>query len=142
MEQRMSVVTIGVADLALSQKFYEQGLGWSLSSADEQIKFFQLNGLIFALYPWDALADDAQVPNERTGFSGVTLAYCARSKEEVNDVLEQAEEAGARITKPAQEVFWGGYSGYFSDPDGHLWEIAYNPYWKIDEKGNVYLDSP
>lgn len=142
MEQRMSVVTIGVADLALSQRFYEQGLGWSLSSADEQIKFFQLNGLIFALYPWDALAEDAQVPNERPGFSGVTLAYCARSKEEVNDVLERAKDAGARITKPAQEVFWGGYSGYFSDPDGHLWEVAYNPSWKIDEKGNVYLDSP
>lgn len=142
MEQRISVVTIGVADLALSQRFYEQGLGWSLNSADEQIKFFQLNGLIFALYPWDALAEDAQVPNERPGFSGVTLAYCARSKEEVNDVLERAKNAGAHITKPAQEVVWGGYSGYFSDPDGHLWEVAYNPYWKIDEKGNVYLDSP
>lgn len=142
MEQRMSVVTIGVADLALSQRFYEQGLGWSLSSADEQIKFFQLNGLIFALYPWGALADDAQVSNERSGFSGVTFAYCARSKEDVNDILKRAEEAGARITKPAQDVFWGGYSGYFSDLDGHLWEVAYNPYWKIDEKGNVYLDSP
>ena len=120
----MSVVTIGVADLTLSQRFYEQGLGWTIGFADEKIKFFQLNGLIFALYPRDALAEDAQVPNEQTGCSGVTLAYCARSKEEVNEVLERAEDAGAHITKPAQEVFWGGYSGYFSDPDGHLWEVA------------------
>lgn len=142
MEQRMSVVTIGVADLERSQRFYEQGLGWTVGYTGEQITFFQLNGLIFGLYPRDALAEDAQVPNERTGFSGITLAYCARSKEEVDEVLERAEDAGAYIIKPAQDVFWGGYSGYFSDPDGHLWEVAYNPYWKIDEKGNVYLDAP
>ena len=142
MEQRMSVVTLGVADLDRSQRFYEEGLGWTLSSAQEQIRFFQLNGLIFALYPLDALAEDAQVSNERAGFSGMTLAYCARSKEEVDAILEQAKDAGAHIAKPAQEVFWGGYSGYFADPDGHLWEVAYNPFWKIDEKGNVYLDAP
>ena len=142
MEQRMSVVTLGVADLESSQRFYEQGMGWTIGFAEDQIKFFQLNGLIFALYPRDALAEDAQVSNERTGFSSVTLAYCARSKEEVNEILERAKSAGARITKPAQEVFWGGYSGYFADPDGHLWEVAYNPFWKIDEKGNVYLDAP
>ena len=142
MEQRMSVVTLGVTDLDRSQRFYEEGLGWTLSSAQEQIRFFQLNGLIFALYPLDALAEDAQVPNERAGFSGMTLAYCARSKEEVDAILEQAKGAGAHIAKPAQEVFWGGYSGYFADPDGHLWEVAYNPFWKIDEKGYVYLDAP
>lgn len=140
MEQRMSVVTIGVADLARAQRFYEQGLGWAVSSADDKIRFFQLNGVIFGLYPWDALAEDAQVPPERAGFSGVTLAYCARSKGEVDTTLARAKEAGAQITKPAQEVFWGGYSGYFSDPDGHLWEVAYNPFWKIDEKGDVFLD--
>jgi len=142
MEQRMSVVTLGVTDLDRSQRFYEEGLGWTLSSAQEQIRFFQLNGLIFALYPMEALAEDAQVPNERAGFSGMTLAYCARSKEEVDAILEQAKDAGAHIAKPAQEVFWGGYSGYFADPDGHLWEVAYNPFWKIDEKGYVYLDAP
>ncbi len=142
MEQRISVVTIGVTNLAISQRFYENGLGWTIGSTAEQIKFFQLNGLIFALYPIDALAEDAQVPNKRAGFSGITLAYCARSKEEVKEVLKRAENAGARITKPAQDVFWGGYSGYFADPDDHLWEVAYNPFWKIDEKGNVNLDTP
>ncbi len=108
--------------MALSQRFYEQGIGWTLGSSEEQIRFFQHNGLIFALYPRKALAEDVQVPNEGAGFSGVTLAYCARSKVEVNEILERTKSAGARITKPSQNVFRGGYSGYFADPDGQLWE--------------------
>jgi len=142
MDQRLSVVTLGVANLDRSQRFYEKGLGWTLGSADEQIRFFQLNGMIFALYPWEALAEDAQLPARGTGFSGVTLAYCARSRAEVDEVLERAAQAGARIVKPAQEVFWGGYSGYFADPDDHLWEVAHNPSWHLDDKGNVSLEVP
>ena len=142
MDPRLSVVTLGVASLEESQQFYQQGLGWEPGSSDEQIVFFQLNGLILALYPREALAEDALVPNDGKGFGGITLAYCARSKEEVDEILNRAQSAGARITKPAQEVFWGGYSGYFADPDDHLWEVAYNPFWKIDDQGNVYLEAP
>lgn len=142
MEQRVSVITIGVSDLDAAQRFYAQGLGWNVGSADEQIRFFQLNGLIFALYPREALAEDARVTDGSKGFSGITLAYCARSEKEVDQVLARAKNAGATILKPAQSVFWGGYSGYFADPDGHLWEVAFNPFWKLDEAGNVYLDTP
>lgn len=142
MEQRMSVVTLGVADLERSRRFYEQGLGWKVGAAQEQIVFFQLNGLILALYPKAALAEDAQVADDAAGFAGITLAYCARSSVEVDEALARAHAAGARITKPALEVFWGGYSGYFADLDGHLWEVAYNPFWTIDEQGNVCLDTP
>ena len=138
----MSVVTIGVFDLDRSQEFYERGLGWALSVAEGRIRFFQLNGLILALYPLAALAEDAQVSSSEKGFSGITLAYCARSREEVNEILVRAEGAGATITKAAQSVFWGGYSGYFSDPDGHLWEVAHNPFWELDDVGNVYLQAP
>ncbi|VFQ42811.1 VOC family protein [Desulfoluna butyratoxydans] len=142
MDQRLSVVTLGVANLDRSQRFYETGLGWTVGSTEEQIRFFQLNGVIFALYPWEALAEDAGLPARGSGFSGVTLAYCARSRTEVEDILKRAEQAGARIVKPAQEVFWGGYSGYFADLDGHLWEVAHNPFWHLDAKGNVSLEVP
>ncbi len=141
MEQRLSVVTLGVADLDRSKRFYAEGLGWKAGNADAQIVFFQLNGIIFALYPRDELAKDALVPSDGGGFSGVTLAYCARSKEEVDKIIALAEAAGARIVKQPQDVFWGGYSGYFADLDGHLWEVAWNPYWKLDEQGNVFLAS-
>ncbi|MCG8565092.1 MAG: VOC family protein [Desulfobacterales bacterium] len=142
MEPRLSVVTLGVADLKTSQKFYEQGLGWTVASEEEQIVFFQLNGIILALYPREALAEDAQVPSDGNGFSGVTLAHCAHSKQEVDAILDRAKAAGARIPKPAQDVFWGGYSGYFADPDGHLWEVAHNPFWTIDDQGNMHLEKP
>jgi len=142
MEQRMSVVTLGVTDLERAQAFYEQGLGWTLGAAEGSIRFFQLNGLVLALYPRDALAEDAQVAGDDAGFAGVTLAYCTRSEEEVDEILHRAESAGGVIRKPAQKVFWGGYSGYFSDPDGHLWEIAHNPFWSLDEAGNISLDPP
>jgi uncharacterized protein len=142
MEQRMSVVTLGVTDLARSKAFYRQALGWTISADQGQIAFFQLNGMVLALYPRDALAEDAQVSAEGAGFTGVTLAYCTRSREETDEILVQVEQAGARIVKPAQEAFWGGYSGYFADPDGHLWEVAHNPFWTLDEKGNVNLEAP
>lgn len=92
-----------------------------------------MKGTQLALYPRAALAEDATVPAEGSGFSGITLAHNARSKEAVDALLQVAVDAGARLVKPAQEVFWGGYSGYFADPDGHLWEVAWNPYFEIDE---------
>jgi uncharacterized protein len=138
MEQRLSVVTLGVRDLERSRRFYE-GLGWQRGNKSEQIVFFQANGMIIALFPWDRLAEDAQVPPGGHGFRGVTLAYCTRSRDEVAAILAEAEKAGARIVKPAQDVFWGGHSGYFADPDGHLWEVAWNPEWALGEQGNVNL---
>lgn len=146
MEQRLSVITLGVTDLARSRAFYEQGLGWTVGGgAAEQVVFFQLNGIILALYPREALAVDAGLPVEGSGFAGIagvagiTLAHNVRRHEEVDEVLVTAESAGGRVVKPAQATFWGGYSGYFSDPDGHLWEVAHNPLWGLDAAGNVSL---
>ncbi len=145
MEQRLSVITLGVADLPRSRAFYEQGLGWAVGSAEEQVVFFQLNGIILALYPREALAVDAGLPAEGSGFAGIagiagiTLAHNVRRHEEVDEVLVTAESAGGRVVKPAQVTFWGGYSGYFADPDGHLWEVAHNPFWTLDSAGDVSL---
>jgi hypothetical protein len=139
MEQRVSLITLGVADLIRSREFYER-LGWRRSMAKaEGIVFFQLGGMAFALYPRDKLAEDANVPSEGRGFSGMTLAYNTRTREEVDSVLAQAAGAGAKIVKPAEGVFWGGYSGYFSDPDGFLWEVAWNPSFQIAEDGSVRI---
>jgi len=139
MEQRVSLITLGVADLIRSREFYER-LGWRRSVAKaEGIVFFQLGGMAFALYPRDKLAEDANVRSEGRGFSGMTLAYNTRTREEVDSVLAQAAGAGAKIVKPAEGVFWGGYSGYFSDPDGFLWEVAWNPSFQIAEDGSVRI---
>ncbi len=138
LEQRVSVITLGVADLDRSQRFYET-LGWKRGNRDEGVVFFQLPGSILALFSRTALAEDAQVPPAGTGFGGITIAYCARSREEVDAVLAEAEAAGATILKTARDVFWGGYSGYFADPDGHPWEVAWNPGWSLDEQGRVSL---
>ena len=140
MEQRISVITLGVADLDRSQRFYESGLAWKLGAEEGRIRFFQLNGLILALYPREELAGDAGLPSKGIGFRAITLAYNTRSRKEVEDILLKAESAGGSIVKPAQEVFWGGYSGYFADPDGHLWEIAHNPFWRLDDSGNIHLN--
>ena len=133
MEPRISIVTLGVSDLARSVEFYRDGLGLVLYDENtESIAFFQNKGTWLALYPRGALAADVGIPTEGSGFSGVTLAHNLRSKEEVDDLLEVAVSAGATLVKPAQDTFWGGYSGYFSDPDGYLWEIAWNPFFWIE----------
>jgi hypothetical protein len=132
MEPRISIITLGVSDMNRSVKFYRDGLGLPLPGGSEGIAFFELKGTWLALYPHDALAEDATVPPEGSGFPGITLAHNVRSKAEVDAVLRQAEAAGARIVKPAQDVFWGGYSGYFADPDGYLWEVAWNPQFPLD----------
>jgi catechol 2,3-dioxygenase-like lactoylglutathione lyase family enzyme len=143
MEQRLSLVTLGVADLARSRAFYEGGLGWRISPAStEGVVFIQLGGMALALYGYGALAEDAgvQAPAEAaSAFRGFTLAYNARDEAEVDAVLAQACAAGARLAKPAERVFWGGYSGYFADPDGILWEVAHNPFFTIEPDGRLTL---
>ncbi|MFP8890828.1 VOC family protein [Natrialbaceae archaeon A-CW2] len=127
MEPRITLVTIGVEDLDEAIKFYRDGLGFPMQDREEDsdVAFFELEGTWLSLYPRDLLAEDATVSGDGTGFSGVTLAHNVPSKDEVESVLTEAEAAGGRIVKPAQDVFWGGYSGYFADLDGHLWEVAY-----------------
>ena len=140
MEQRISVVTLGVSDMSVARDFYEQGLGWKAAEPqDEAICFFQMGGLVLALYPRDGLAEDATVPACGEGFRGITLAHNVREKHEVAAILDLAQRAGGTIVKPAQDVFWGGHSGYFSDPDGHLWEVAWNPFFQINERGEIVL---
>lgn len=139
MEQRVSIITLGVADLTSSREFYER-LGWRRSMAKaEGVVFFQTGGMALALFPRDELAKDANVAADGHGFSGISLAYNARSREEVDAVLAEAETAGGRILKRGQEAFWGGYSGYFADPDGYLWEVAWNPSFVIAEDGSIQI---
>ena len=134
MKPRISMITLGVRDLAASIAFYEKGLGLPREGVDENVAFFSLNGTWLGLYGHDALAEDAAVPADSSGFKGVALAHNLNSEAEVDAQLAQAEAAGATITKPAQKTFWGGYSGYFADPDGHLWEVAHNPFSWIGPK--------
>jgi uncharacterized protein len=139
MQPRISIVTLGVADLALSRAFYEK-LGFSASPASQgDIVFFAAGQIVLALYPHDELAKDAHVSAGGAGFRGVTLAHNVAAKDEVAAILADAEAAGGRVMKPAQDVFWGGHSGYFVDPDGHLWEVAWNPHLLPDESGRVTL---
>ncbi|MEM7010327.1 MAG: VOC family protein [Verrucomicrobiota bacterium] len=129
MQPRITMITLGVRNLARAIEFYENGLGFpKLENPSEDIAFFTLNGSWLGLYSWDELAEDAKVPPDGDGFRGVTLAHNCKSKEEVRQLLDQAVAAGATLKKPAQDVSWGGYSGYFADPDGHLWEIAWSPF--------------
>ena len=139
MEQRISLITLGVHNLATSTAFYE-ALGWQRSMRQaEGVSFFQCGGLAFALWPWTSLAADAGISPERSGVGGFALAYNTRTREEVDAVLAEVAALGAVIVKPAGEVFWGGYSGYFSDLDGHLWEVAWNPGFALDAAGAVTL---
>ena len=128
MRPRMSMITLGVDDLARSIEFYENGLGFPRYGDDENVAFFSLNGTWLGLYGREALADDAGVPSEGAGFNSFAIAHNVDSPEEVETVMNQAIEAGARLVKKPQKVFWGGFSGYFKDPDGHLWEVAHNPF--------------
>lgn len=126
MKPHVSVVTLGVRDLACAREFYAERLGWPIQQEQDNWVCFLLGGgsTAFALYPWDELAADARSEPDGSGFRGVTLAYVVRSDDRVDEVLAEAEAAGGTIVKPAQRAQWGGYSGYFADPEGYLWEIA------------------
>ncbi|MCB0636228.1 MAG: VOC family protein [Lewinella sp.] len=140
MRQQLHLITLGVADLDRALGFYEKGLGWTKSDASQgDIAFFNLGGVILALYPREALAEDARLPAQGSGFSGITLAHNTRSEAEVDEVLREVASLGAEIVKSAEKVFWGGYSGYFKDLDGHLFEVAYNPFAEMDEQGRLLL---
>jgi catechol 2,3-dioxygenase-like lactoylglutathione lyase family enzyme len=130
MKPKIGIITLGVSDLDRSLAFYRDGLGFPTHNYDEaqDIVFFKLEGSWLALYPRDELAKDATVPREGLGFRGITLAHSEPSKKGVDKAFSEAIAAGAKPIKKPQEVFWGAYSGYFADPDGHLWEVAYNPY--------------
>ncbi len=134
MKPRISMITLGVKDLKRSVQFYEQGLGFPRLESSPEVAFFTLNGTWLGLYGRDALAEDAQVPPGGEGFGGFTIAHNLASEKEVHDVIDQALAAGATLAKPPQKVFWGGYSGYFKDLDGHLWEVAHNPFEWIGPK--------
>lgn len=137
MEQRLSLVTLGVADAGRARAFYE-ALGWSGESPDGDVVFFQAGGMIIALWGRGKLAADSAVA-DGGGWGGVTLAHNVRSREEVDGVLAGAAAAGAAIRRPAAPTEWGGYSGVFVDLDGHPWEVAHNPYWRIADDGSVHL---
>jgi catechol 2,3-dioxygenase-like lactoylglutathione lyase family enzyme len=138
MEQRLSLVTLGVGDLRRARAFYE-GLGWSTrAEPGDDVVFFQVGGLVVALWSREELAQDSGVENA-SGWGGVTLAHNVRSPAEVDEVIAQAEAAGATIPRRGAATFWGGYSGVFVDPDGHPWEIAHNPRWTIGPDGSVTL---
>ena len=137
MEQRVSLITLGVADTARSRAFYE-ALGWSGESPDGDVVFFQAGGMIVALWGRDKLAEDSAVV-DGGGWGGVTLAHNVRSPPEVDAILAQAETAGATIGRAAAATWWGGYSGVFVDPDGHPWEVAVNPGWVVGDDGSTRL---
>jgi catechol 2,3-dioxygenase-like lactoylglutathione lyase family enzyme len=138
MEQRVSLITLGVADLARARRFYE-ALGWrTRAEPADEVVFFQAGGMIVALWGREQLAEDTAV-EDGGGWGGITLAYNARSPEEVDAVLAEAETAGATVARPGAETFWGGYSGVFVDPDGHAWEVAHNPHWTIHDDGTIGL---
>ncbi|MBL7817175.1 MAG: VOC family protein [Saprospiraceae bacterium] len=140
MRQKFNIVTLGVNDFQKSVDFYEKGLGWEKSSASQgDIAFFSLGGIVLSLYPRHLLAEDATVDAQSSGFSGITIAYNAKSETEVDEVLAEVQKIGATLVKPAQKVFWGGYSGYFKDLDGHLFEVAYNPFLEMDGNDNLIL---
>ena len=138
MEQRVTLITLGVRDLAGARAFYE-ALGWvTRAKPDDDVVFFQAGGLVFALWGRDQLAEDSGV-EDAGGWGGVTLAHNVRSPDEVDSVIEEARGAGADVVREPAETFWGGYSAAFVDPEGHAWEVAHNPHWTIHEDGSVEL---
>jgi uncharacterized protein len=139
MDQRVSLITLGVADTGRARRFYED-LGWAGESPDGDVVFFQTGCMIVALWGRDKLAADSMV-DDGGGWGGVTLAYNVNSSTEVDEVLAKASDAGARIGRLGAETFWGGYSGVFIDPDGHPWEVAHNPGWVLAQNGSVHLHS-
>ncbi len=144
MQPRISLITLGVSDLERATTFYRDVVGWELADSTPMISFFDLGGVVFSLYPhtemvkeWATETDAslAQIPDYR----GFALAHNVASEEEVDEIFARLKERGAEILMPPRKVFWGGYSGYFADLDGHLWEVAHNPFFPLDESGRVTL---
>jgi catechol 2,3-dioxygenase-like lactoylglutathione lyase family enzyme len=141
MNQHLHLITLGVRNLAVSRQFYAGTLGWKPSAASsEEVVFFQAGGAVLGLYPREKLAEDALTSPAGNGFAGFTLAYNARSEAEVDAIIADLKAKGVTILKEPQRVFWGGYSAYFTDPDGFAWEVAFNPFFPFDEQGNLKLD--
>ena len=137
-EQRVTLVTLGVHDLERARRFYE-ALGWRTNAAaEDDVVFFQAGGMIVSLWSRDQLAEDTGV-EDAGGWGGITLAYNTRSPEEVDAVIAEAEAAGGTVLRPGVETFWGGYSGAFADPEGHAWEVAHNPHWTLADDGSIRL---
>lgn len=147
MEQRYSILTLGTSDMARARKFYEGLLGWR-PFMTEGMTAYDAGGFVFGLFGHKDLADDANLPATvpSDGYRGFAVAYNARSEAEVDALLALIDDSGkaygAKVLKPAHKAFWGGYSGYFADPDGHAWEVAFNPYWPISDKGQLDLPAP
>ncbi len=140
MRQKLNLITLGVDEFERSVNFYEKGLGWKKSAKSmDDLALFPLGGITLALYPRQELAKDATLRYQPTTFSGLTISYNAKSEKEVDEILNQVAELGATIVKPAQKVFWGGYSGYFRDLDGYVFEVAFNPFWELDDNDNLKL---
>jgi catechol 2,3-dioxygenase-like lactoylglutathione lyase family enzyme len=140
MKPRLNIVTLGVADLQKSRQFYADAFGWTQANgSDENIVFLNHGGIVLALYPMEGLAEDAGIPAERSGFSGVTLAINTQTREELDALYEKALAAGAKSLIAPRDTFWGGYDCYFADPDGHPWEIAWAPFWEFDEQGSLKM---
>jgi uncharacterized protein len=140
MQQRLSLVTLGVRDLRVAREFYE-ALGWKTGAKPEDdVVFFQCGGIVVALWDRDRLAEDSCIDHDEGGWGGITLAHNVGSRKEVDLVMEDAHGAGATIGREAEETFWGGYSGLFLDPDGHPWEVAHNPHWGLADDGSVILN--
>jgi catechol 2,3-dioxygenase-like lactoylglutathione lyase family enzyme len=131
MKPRISMITLGVRDLAVAVKFYEEGLGFPRMESPPEVAFFTLDGTWLGLYSRDVLAADATMSPDGSGFESFALAHNVESDEQVDEVIKQAVRAGASLVKKPGKVFWGGYSGYFKDPDGHLWEVAHNPFFWV-----------
>jgi uncharacterized protein len=139
MEPRLTLVTLGVEDVPRARDFYRR-LGFTATGpSDNSVAFLPAGGVVLALWGRKALAEDAKLSDSRPGFSGIALAHNVRSEAEVDAVLAEAVAAGGRMVKPAERAFWGGYTGYFADPDGHLWEVAHNPGFPLDAEGHIQL---
>lgn len=140
MRQKLNLITLGTLDFEKSVRFYEGGLGWKKSEKSmDGLALFNLGGIVLALHPIQELADDATLPYQPSTFSGLTISHNTTSEKEVDEILAKVEKLGATIVKPAQKVYWGGYSGYFKDLDGYLFEVAYNPFWELDKHHNLKL---
>ena len=141
MNQHLHLVTLGVKDYERSKTFYTEMLGWKPSSnSNDNITFFQAGGVVLAIFPREELAKDALISSEGNGFAGISLAYNAQSEAQVDEIIRDLKSKGVKILKEPQKVFWGGYSSYFADPDGYCWEVAYNPFFPFDEKGNLKIE--